>query len=286
MPMLSREELIEQAYFFRILSERTRQQMPSQEVISSIKEEVLSTTNLPMALDFISSELRLNGAFAPAMRRLDHYFTPFQTFIVSEAENDRGRFELNTGLEILRREAEFRAGQPTPQAMFLYQFESISRNRLNYDHGLQAVADDPIFDEAWHDWILTVRRQIGLVDIADLIYVRSEFYVLQKARQQQPVNRDELPPVLFGEKEGRIALVNRRKDPLLLFSALSRQLGYPEIPRPKPEDNSGEILMQLVRRVERMEQRIKLLEEEQRGGIDIQKFYQAPEGGLNPSKEP
>lgn len=284
--MLSREELIEQAYFFRILSERTRQQMPSQEVISSIKEEVLSTTNLPMALDFISSELRLNGAFAPAMRRLDHYFTPFQTFIVSEAENDRGRFELNTGLEILRREAEFRAGQPTPQAMFLYQFESISRNRLNYDHGLQAVADDPIFDEAWHDWILTVRRQIGLVDIADLIYVRSEFYVLQKARQQQPVDRDELPPVLFGEKEGRIALVNRRKDPLLLFSALSRQLGYPEIARPKPEDNSGETLMQLVRRVERMEQRIKLLEEEQRGGIDIQKFYQAPESGLNPSKEP
>ncbi|MEE3218836.1 MAG: hypothetical protein VX257_01160 [Planctomycetota bacterium] len=286
MPMLSREELIEQAYFFRILSERTRQQMPSQEVISSIKEEVLSTTKLPMALDFISSELRLSGVFAPAMRRLDHYFTPFQTFIVSEAENDRGRFELNTGLEILRREAEFRGGQPTPQALFLYQFESISRNRLNYDHGLQAVADDPIFDEAWHDWILTVRRQIGLVDIADLIYVRSEFYVLQKARQQQPVNRDELPPVLFGEKEGRIALVNRRKDPLLLFSALSRQLGYPEIPRPKPEDNSGEVLMQLVRRVERMEQRIKLLEEEQKGGIDIQKFYQTPEGGFNPPKEP
>jgi hypothetical protein len=283
--MLSREELVEQAYFFRILSERTRQQMPSQEVISSIKEEVLATTNLPKALDFISSDLRLRGVFAPAMRRLDHYFTPFQTFIVSESEDERGRFDLNTGLEILRREAEFRAGQPTPQAVFLYQFESISRNRLNYDRGLKSVADDPVFDQAWQEWILTVRRQVGLVDLADLIYVRSEFYLMQKARQQQPVDRDELPPILFGEKEGRIALANRRKDPLLLFSALSRQLNYPEVPRPKPEDNSGEILMQLVRRVERMEQRIKLVEEEQKGGIDIQKFYQPPDGGIEPPED-
>ena len=38
--------------------------------------------------------------------------------------------------------------------------------------------------------------------------------------------------MLFGEKEGRIAMANRRKDPLYLFSALQRHLGYPSVPRP------------------------------------------------------
>jgi hypothetical protein len=275
--MLPREELIEQAYFFRILGERIRQQMPSQDVLASIKEEVLATTNLPKALDFLASDLRLKGVMAPAMAQLGHYFTPFQTFVIAEGESERGRFDIYTGLEILRREAEFRSGEPTPQAVFLYQFECISRNRLNYDRGLKAVAEDPIFDEPWREWILTVRRQVGLVDIADLIYVRSEYYDMQKARRGRGGESPEAP-LLFGEKEGRIALANRRKDPLLLFSAMSRQLGYPEVPRPKPDDNRGEIVMQLVRKVERMEQRIKLLEEEQKGGIDIAKFYAPPEG--------
>ena len=39
-------------------------------------------------------------------------------------------------------------------------------------------------------------------------------------------------PTLFGEKEGKIARANRGRDPLYLFSALQRQLGYPEVPRP------------------------------------------------------
>ena len=70
------------------------------------------------------------------------------------------------------------------------------------------------------------RRQVGLIDIADLIYVRSEQYLLDCRRQ----GRDEPDkPMLFGQKEGRIAMANRRKDPLLLFAALHRQLGYPAI---------------------------------------------------------
>ena len=72
--------------------------------------------------------------------------------------------------------------------------------------------------------------------------------------------------VLFGPREGRIALANRRKDPILLFAALHRQLGYPEVPRRQRIDQSPEIIPALLRRVERMETRLKLLEEEQRGG--------------------
>ena len=79
--------------------------------------------------------------------------------------------------------------------------------------------------------------------------------------------------MLFGQKEGRIALANRRKDPLLLFAALNRHLGYPAVPKLDPIDQTHEILPSLIRRVDRLETRLKLVEEEQKGGIDLTKFY-------------
>lgn len=270
--MLAREELVEQAYFFKNLLQRTSQGIPMQEVLTSIREEVLATTDLPKAIGFMASELQIYGGFAAAMARLSHYFTPFQTFVVTAAEDERGSFDLKTGLEILHRDAEYRAGDPVPQGVFLYQFESICRNRLRYDPGLTAAAADPFFPPPWRDWIRTVRRQVGLVELADLIYVRSEHY-----RIQRPAESGERPAVLFGEKEGRIALANRKKDPLLLFAALQRQLGYPEVPRPQPVARDHEILDQMRRRMERFEQRMKLLEEEAKEGIKIERYFAAPE---------
>ncbi len=52
---------------------------------------------------------------------------------------------------------------------------------------------------------------------------------------------------LFGDKEGRIALANRHKDPLLLFAALERHLNYPTVPRPQPVDESRQIIPTLMR---------------------------------------
>ncbi len=271
--MLDRTEYIEQAYLYRMLRERMQQNLATQDLLASIREEVLATTKLPMAIDFLAAELRHLGVFATAMSRLKHYFTPFQTYLIGEAENERGRFDFRTALEVLEKEATYRAAGATPQGIFLFQFESICRNRLGYDKGLAAIAADPIFSPEWREWILTVRRQIGLIDFADLIYVRSQLYVDQQARRQDFVDPAEEKPVLFGEAEGRIALANRRKDPLLLFSALQRQLGYPAVPKPKPADDVREKTEQLARRMERLEGRIKFLEEEQRGGIDITKFY-------------
>jgi hypothetical protein len=80
-------------------------------------------------------------------------------------------------------------------------------------------------------------------------------------------------PFLFGEKEGRIAFGNRRKEPLFLFAGMQRHLGYPIVPRPVPPDQTNELVPQLARRLERLEARIKLMEEERRTGIDITKFY-------------
>src|SRR5262245_38158120 len=212
--MLEREEYVEQAYLFKALRERLQENMATQDLLVWIKEEILSTTRLPLAMDFLSAELKLHGVFSPAMAKLLHYFSPFQTYVIAEAENERGKFDIRVALSILQREAQYRADGCTPQGIFLYQFECLSRNRLGYDRGLEAIAGDPIFDSAWREWILTVRRQVGLIDIADLIYVRSEQYPLDCRRQ----GREEAigdKPMLFGQKEGRIAMANRRKDPLL-----------------------------------------------------------------------
>ncbi|HTU24569.1 MAG TPA: hypothetical protein VMF30_04180 [Pirellulales bacterium] len=273
--MLDREEYIEQAHFFRALKARIGEGLSTQDLLTSVREEILATTKLPMAIDFMAGELKLQGVFGTAMAKLPHYFTPFQSFVVGEAENDRSRFDLSLALEILAREASYRAEGATPQGLFLYQFESIARNRLGYDPGLTAMSQDPAYDEPWRQWILIVRRQVGLIDVADLIYARSAHYLEQQERAGHPVTESQAA-VLFGPREGRIAVANRQKDPILLFAALHRQLGYPEVPRREPPNQTPEMLPALMRRVERMEARLKLLEEEQKGGIDIRRFYGPP----------
>lgn len=277
--MLDREELIEQAYFFRTLGERIGDNVPMQELLSSVREEILTTTRLPLAIDYLLAELLHAGVMSTAMARLAHYFTPFQTYVMHEAESDRGRFDFRVALEILRSEADYRAAGGSPQGMFMYQFETLCRNRLKYDGGLAAMMGDPLYDDAWRAWLDFLRRQIGFVDIGDMIFMRSE-YALTLRRRRGEDDPQPQQPLLFGEREGKIAMANRRKDPLLLFAALQRQLGYPAVPRLKPYDETPQLVPQLARRLERLEHRLKLMEEEQQSGaIDITKFYQGPPPG-------
>lgn len=273
--LLERDEYVEQAYFFRVLVERLKENVPMQEVLRVVEDEVLSTTNLPLAVGYMLGELRMTGCIAPAMAKLGHYFTAYQTYVMSAAEAEAGRFDMRVALNILRYLAEFMAKSPAPQAIFLYQFEVLSRNRLGYEVGLDAMTRDPIYDSDWADWIQDVRRQIGLVGLAELIYVRSQHYLQYRARMAGTEVEPE-KPILFGEKEGKIALANRRKDPLLLFSALQRHLAYPQVPRLEKADLTSEMLPMMLRRMERLEHRMKLMEDEQKGGIDITKFYTPP----------
>src|SRR5436190_20595919 len=221
---LGREEYVEQAHFFRALAERLEVNVPAQEVLASVREEVLATTKLPLAIDFLLGELRHEGLLGPALALLPHYFTQFQAFVIRESENERLRFDLRVGLEILRREAQYRAEQPTRQGIFLYQFESLCRHRLGYDRGLEAIAGDPAFDETWRNWVLTLRRQIGMVELADVIYVHSEYYwqrveksgpgamrLADSVEEKEPDGSSVSPEgavVLLGESEGRIAQAN------------------------------------------------------------------------------
>lgn len=268
--MLPIEEYIEQAYFFRVLVERIGQNLPLQELLEQTKYEVLASTKLPMAIDLLLAELKHHGQMSSGMALLKHYFVPFQTFLVSEAESEKGRFDYRTGMRILQAEADYRSKSCSPQGLFFFQFEAICRNRLNYDRGLKAMSDDPVFGPEWRDWILIVRRQLGIIDTADLIYVRSQLYLDRRIAQG---HLEVEAPVLFGLPEGKIAQANRRKDVLFLFAAMQRHLGYPAVPKLETFDPLPSLVPQLLRRMERLESRIKLFEEEQRGGIDITKFY-------------
>src|SRR5260221_6253013 len=143
--VLDREEYIEQAYFFRVFRERLYENVPAQEILATIHEEILSTTKLPLAIEFLKGEILHTGQLSSGMAHLVHYFTPFQTFVVSRAEEDRSRFDQKTAFDVLQFEARYRAEMPTPAGLFAYQFESISRNKLGYDRGMEAMARDPLY---------------------------------------------------------------------------------------------------------------------------------------------
>ena len=276
MPKLEPEEYIEQAYLFRGLNNRLDDSDPVQVVMRHLRDEILSTTKLPMAIDYLLAELIHVGTMATAMNKLPHYFTPFQTFLIEAAEDETGRFDMRRALLILEYEAKFRAENKDPISMFFFQFETICQNHLDYDHGLEAIAGDPVYDAVWKKWIMTVRHRIGMVELADLVYVHSEHYV---KRQNDQVKLEGKSPeffevILFGDKEGRIALANRAKEPMYLFAALQRQLNYPAVPRPPQQDPMDAVLPKLVKQMERMEMRMKLMEDEQREkGIDLSQFY-------------
>ncbi len=247
MPVLDREEYIEQAYFFHAFRERVLDGLPSQDVLSRVSEELLSTTRLPLAVSYLATEIKTVGLMAPAMERISHYFTPFQTHVIAEAERDTSRFPMDQALLILEREARYKSNEPSLSGLFVYQFEAMSRNRLGYGKGLEAIAADPFFNEDWHDYILLLRARLGDVDFADLIFVRSSFYVTEQKRRNPSF--EPKFPILFGEKEGKIARANRGRDPLYLFlgaaAATGLSRGLPRLAAPtrrrhgSPCSNSG-----------------------------------------------
>jgi hypothetical protein len=268
--VLDREEYIEQAYFFRTFRQRMAENVPSQQILRGLRDEVLATTRLPFAIDFMLAEIKHSGELAPAFAHLAHYFTPFQAYLIDQAERAEARLTMDLALSVLEREAAYKAQAATPQGLFVYHFETLCRNRLGYDRGLMCVAEDGLYDESWRQWIRKLPRQLGHVDFAELLYARSEYAIVEMGRRHpdyQPKG-----PALFAEREGRIARANCRKDPLYLFAALQRQLGYPEVPRPAPRDDTAAALHVLQQKLHQLEARLKLIEEEVKGGIDLSQF--------------
>ncbi len=269
-PILDREEYIEQAYFFRVFRERMAENMPAQDILAVIHQEILSTTRLPMAIQFLATDIKHTGLLSSGFDRLKHYFAPYQSFVIKQSEEDNRKFSAATAMIVLEREALYRANNPTKPGLFVYQFETVCRNRLGYDDGLWAMENDPMYDADWREYFRTVRKSVGIVEFAELVYLRSENY-LADMRRTQP---DYLPPVppLFGEKEGKIAKASIGRDPLFLFAALQRQLNYPEVPRPKLRDDEMTKVELMQNKMREMESRLKLLEGEVRGSVDLTQF--------------
>jgi len=269
---LPREEYIEQEYFFRTYRERLRDNIPSQEFLKTVQQELLSTCQLSMAVDILRTEIVHSGRIGPAMKRMPHYFSAFQSFVIEQSEEDRSRFDHSAALQILEREARYRAADVSPAGLFMFQLECISRNRLGYHSGLEAMSADGIYSPDWKKWLQYLTLQLGARDLADLVYRVSEYYHSRRLSQttENDVPRDAL--VLFEKQTGRIARANIGRDPVYFFSALQRHLNYPSVPI--PEKSQVERIHPVVEsRLTRVEQRLKLLESEQKGGIDLSQFY-------------
>src|SRR5262249_2821183 len=70
--VLDREEYIEQVYFFRTFRERLGQNLAAQEILDHLHEEILATTRLPLAVQFLATELKHTGVLAAGFSRLSH----------------------------------------------------------------------------------------------------------------------------------------------------------------------------------------------------------------------
>ena len=268
--VLDREEYIEQAYLFRAVRERLADNQAAQDIFQRVHEELLASTRLPYAVQFLVAELKHTGLVANGFSKLPHYFTAFQAFVVKQAEDEKSRFPMPTAFLVLEREAAYRAEKPTKAGLFVYQFETLSRNRLGYLDGLEAMSADPFYDADWRAYFDTLRKGVGEIDFSDLVYVRSELHVTEEKRRN-PAYEPPVPPI-FGEKEGKIAKASRHRDPLYLFAALQRQLGYPEVPRYHKRDDASTKLEIMQAKLRELEMRIKLAEGELRGSIDLSQF--------------
>ena len=59
--MLSKEEYVEQEFFFRTFLERLDEGLSSQEILLEMKNELLQVTRLPLVVSILLTEVKLSG---------------------------------------------------------------------------------------------------------------------------------------------------------------------------------------------------------------------------------
>ena len=209
-----------------------------------------------------------------AMTRLGHYFHPFQTYVIAEAESERGRFDLRIALQLLQPEADYRPEGadatgivPVPVRIAVPQSPEI---RYGPDGRSPAIPSTTSHGE--HGFSGADGRSAWSISPTWSTFGASIF-----SRGGSNSRRKRIAgirtPILFGEKEGKIAFANRQRDPLYLFSALQRHLGYPAVPRLEGIEEPDETCKASPAGLNGPNCGCKLLEEEQRGGIDLNKLY-------------
>jgi len=243
----------------------------------------LSLTRLPLAIQFLATELKHTGLLSSGFARLPHYFAPFQAFVIRQSEEEKRRFALETALLILGagKRNIARASRRRPASSFT-SFEVLSRNRLGYDQGLQAMQADPFYAEAWQKYVEMVRRHVGVVDFADLVYLRSQFYVLE----QQPAG----PPTM-SRRWSHCSARRRARSPkriaagtlCICLPPCSAKLGYPEVPKPQPRDDPGEQSRKPSPPSRELEMRASCSRRSNEGQVDLSPFLNKTGAPLRPA---
>ena len=232
------------------------------------------TTKLPLAIDFLRTEVLHGGRLNPAMAKIGHYFTPFQTFVV--AAGRVGQVEVRHGDRAVNPRAD--GGVPGAGAFAGGAVHLPVRVRGAEPAGLRRRPAGrrrrPLFrtprggpgSPAWRGrW---GRRTSPTWSISAATSSSRAAAGPNTTPTGGPATR-----CCSTARLGRIARANRGKDPLYMFAALQRQLGYPRVPKPAaPADDKLPPAQEA--RLARLEKRLQLLEAEQRGtGIDLHEFH-------------
>ncbi len=185
MPVLDREEYIEQVVLLpRLPRARPRRHAGAGGPRAGRRGDPLDDQAPAGHLVPGHATSRATGLMAPAMARLGHYFTPFQTHVIGQAED--GREPVLDGPGPARSSSARRSSRPTARRRPGCSSTSSRPSRGTGSatrQGLDAMAADPFYDEDWRDYILALGARLGDVDFADLIYVRSAYFVTERRRK-------------------------------------------------------------------------------------------------------
>ena len=237
-PVLDREEYVEQAYFFRTFRERSPTTCRRRTSSTRVHEELLTSTRLPYAVQFLAAELKHTGLARHGFAKLPHYFTAFQAFVVaagrggedavpdgrprSWCSNARPRTAPRQPTQAGAVRLPVRDDRPQPARL---------PRRLRRDDGR------PVLRRRLAGIHRRTGRGRSATSTSPTSSTCGRSCTCIEQRRANPAFEPPLPP-LFGEKEGKIAKASRGRDPLYLFAALQRQLGYPEVPRYKQRDDA------------------------------------------------
>ena len=276
MPVLEREEYIEQAYFFHSFRERLVDGLPAQEILARISEELLSTTKLPLAVSFLYAEIKGSGLMAPAMTRIGHYFTAFQTHVIGQAEIAMSRFSMEQALLILEREAKYKSEDPSLAGLFIFQFESLSRNRLGYTRGLAAMAAGPVLPRGLarlypHAPDPAGRRRFRRPDLRALDVLRA------RTTEDQPRVRAQVSRPSSASAKARSPGPTAAATRCTCSRPSSASLAIPRSRAPAVPTSSRPASLLLEQKIAQLENRIKLAESEINQDVDLSQVMVKPE---------
>ena len=143
--VLEREEYVEQAYFFRTFPRTGRRQPAFAGSAGHARpgdpDDDPPASRRPVPGDGDQAQ-RPAGHGLRALARTTSI--RFRRSSFARPKTRSCRFSMDTALLVLEREATYRASNPTRPGLFVYQFETICRNRLGYWDGLTAMSEDPL----------------------------------------------------------------------------------------------------------------------------------------------